>query len=1165
MRISSLTTSFSLKKQSKQQFLHNAMSFKASNASLNQAYDVFDRFNHSYIAQFCDDVSDLELNLITSFAQDNPQCVDYYWAYIQQTDFKEQKQKDNLLNLTSLLSRDDQKLDVYSKMSSCLNRFLLNPAQILVILDKEPEKLKLFFDEMYNRTANLRTKFEYIDSSNLINTIDTLDLDTIIPYFNMIDYSIKKNKYFTTAPIEFFVNPKTKKFDKNIAKLALSFPIKYESFKGYDIVQNCIDLKTGKASKQVISFVSDILNFNNKQKYNHAFVYGWNGEGLKSFIESLRSSDGSFDKKNISYAKKLLQPVFISNEQYFPVEVSGLAHLINFSKNEVGEIDDEKFNSTLRYVIEMKSYNRVSQVLESIDKCNKAEQKKLFDLLKKYLPEPNIVNNSFCDLVDFCILKDGSLDKNSVDFIKKMSLLDNLYFSESFLKIAKAHPESNDIIFELVRDFNLDTLKLYKSDFIDEIQNENGEISSLDKNRIRQFLDKFNNTDEFVSLHKACAIIKDGKIIGFDDELFDEVLKIIPALKNEKYQYIDTKILSLLISGNLDYSSLMFKDKKALLDDLSKVQNKFGGCEIFDNVIKEINEGLRSNIKPIEISKEAKFEFIKNILSSKMNSHTPFEEKITSLIPQMEKMSVGFTLNYPRDNYIQDLAKLCGKSFNKYCDKLGIIPIGNNSYDGIIQLQKLNLNDSYDKKVYELSHKFLYENSFDTGDEEFDFYLNILTKAMPEFINIVNKKQHLNQKHTLDVHVLLALAYALKNPNYIEKLSLKDRAILKFSILFHDLSKKDGVVDSTHPQTSALWMKNISSKIFESSDVQDRIYEFILNHHWSKEFNVPDKSKIIDKLAFKFRRPNDFAMAKIMAEADMKAVSSKIYQAYSGCLKDEGISNIEKAIEFYNSNGNAIISHKIVHPSKLKNYLVNYQDRTFPLIDLTVLNEDDNVDVFGFKYGLKKKDLKFLVHMVSENNLNSNLNSISLLANPINAGVLSESLITPYKKATFSNRKFGVLLSSKNHNIVSMFKSNCGTGTKKDINDVLSTLSLKRASQRAQFKENLLFHLGIDKRKNSDIEFSIFYKKYLSDDPMSKIKSTEEYSIGEFNFDGDKFHKALNSAIEDFITKNDDVHNEIVSYSPQLEGVIAKCNSLNELPLELIDFAVKKNLPVILI
>ena len=156
----------------------------------------------------------------------------------------------------------------------------------------------------------------------------------------------------------------------------------------------------------------------------------------------------------------------------------------------------------------------------------------------------------------------------------------------------------------------------------------------------------------------------------------------------------------------------------------------------------------------------------------------------------------------------------------KIISKVGITPIYSGSritgYNGLISIDKLDVSNPNEKVVYDLMHKFLYENKVNTINSDLNEQLNIILKACPEFINTIGKKQHGTQKYTVDIHSLLVLAYSINNPAYNTNLKPIDKSLLKLTAIVHDIMKPEAEVDKTHQHTSANQARILGKKFFKS-------------------------------------------------------------------------------------------------------------------------------------------------------------------------------------------------------------------------------------------------------------------------------------------------------------------------------------------------------------
>ena len=71
--------------------------------------------------------------------------------------------------------------------------------------------------------------------------------------------------------------------------------------------------------------------------------------------------------------------------------------------------------------------------------------------------------------------------------------------------------------------------------------------------------------------------------------------------------------------------------------------------------------------------------------------------------------------------------------------------------------------------------------------------------------------------------------------------------------------------------------------------------------------------------------------------------------------------------------------------------------------------------------------------------------------------------------------------------------------------------------------------------------------------------------MGKRTFSGSDIKRAIVEFQNSLIDKTESTHNEIIGFAPKINAVIIKADNIKEAPDELLDFAHKDNLPVILI
>lgn len=904
-----------------------------------------------------------------------------------------------------------------------------------------------------------------------------------------------------------------------------------------------------------------------------------------SIMDSVKDGNGNFNETNLDYLYKVIKMIR-DNCSYCSLSFLDIKQIIDMIKDKDGVVSPAKFKR-FESMYKKNSEDEIEKVLNSLDSFPEDKQDVIFSTCMNFFENEGVGIANFSAFSHYCFDENGNRIPENIEFAKNLTHLnENLVFEKEFFDLCRKYPELKSFIIEIIENIEYqDSLDIMVSFINSQIETE-GALSDLAKQKMIAYSSSGNDLDGFSYVFDFCSNDKSRGKEGFDSEMFEKVIqlrKIINDLDATDSHKRGKDYIG-IINGDIKPNEINFKNKVNLLKDLEKinsyiVHNNIDGFQNIDSVIAAIDSSLKLEDISLPIKEESRVEFDKRILYSNSN-YTKFENVIISSIPMLEKMvqGEGLPLLYSRADFLEALSSICQSDEDKaiLTQKVGITPIIEDNgvdkqitgYDGLIQLDNLDLSNPKEKQIYTLLHKFIYENNVITGNKEFDEQLNTIINAFPEFINIIGKKQHGTHNYTLDVHSLLVLAYSINNPNYLSKLNSLDRSLLKVTSLFHDIMKNENVVDKGHQNLSSLYTRSILSKIFTSSEILDRVFGLIDNHHWLQEYSQSNKKEnTAQELAFRFRRPNDFDIAKIMAESDLKAVSSSFYDLHKSMLSDEKLGLINKNINYIYSNGNAIFSDYIIKPSCLDNCIVNKNGKEFRLINMHEIPEGTDMGQYGFMKGLKKENLTFLVHMVDENSIYNSLSTVKLLTSPFNGGVLSESIITPKYKRTYQNRKYGVLLSQENVNLVNEANSNQGSGIQKDFSNVMSLIFDDCSSQkRNNFRIELLKNLGIPYSDVSDEEYAEFFKNVLAyRTSLAQIRPNEKYKIGNFIITGEQLSSALYDYQMSLINVNEKIHNEIVGYLPKIQAVVAKAQNIDELPDELLKFANENNYPILLI
>ena len=994
-----------------------------------------------------------------------------------------------------------------------------------------------------------------------------------------------------------YTNPVTGYFDKDIYSFAKEL-CTYKHY-GYTIVSDatisaakaCVDSKTGKVSPLALKFLDKYFFRKDDDKLSTRFkmfktrfkskstnpkMYYQSVEmsaGAADLVNALKDNEGAFNLTNYKCLSKIMESDVTEWFSYLDLS------FIPLIKDEKGIIDKNRLNYVIQAAKKRGGFSGIGDFISAAGKYPPDKLKSMTDDIISIYNDPANAYQNFPVLCEFCFDKNGNrIDKN-FEFIKQLNTLSTgaLYgfdYTKEFLDVC-GNDNNKEFALELI---NISRKAQSNINWLAEVykryQNDEGELDEFLKDKLREYVDNKAPLYHFCNCYEICKD-KDGKI---NDEKFSIMSKFLsmPEISNF-FRDKPFDILDDIVNGNSEpLSKLDFSHRIAILDALKsfrenpvvKFRNEFN---FIDKLISDIDSSLDNDKIMLDVKKEDIIAFAAKCLNSKDGKRTDFETTIISSIPKLKQMNKGLPLSYSREKFLSALNALLDTKEKRQLisDKLNINFIEQNGlitgYDGIMLLDNLNKNNEFENSIYEICHKFFYENKINTGDKKLDDALNVIISAMPEFINTIGKKQHKTHNYTLDIHHLLVLANSINNPDY-DKLNKTDKTMLKLSSLIHDIAKRENIVDKGHQTPSSLYARSIIKKIFKNPEARDRVYELIKNHHWLEEYvhAYGNEDKLKD-LAYRFRRPNDFEIAKIMARADLMAVSDEFYKDHKAPLKT--VEPVEEKLQYFYSTGCAVFSDHIVNKTALKTHIQTKDGVKYPVIDFHKIKDDEDMGKYGFSSGRTKKDMNFLVHMVDSDKIYTSLNNLKQLSTSINGGVMSESLITPYHKRTYAYRKYGVLLSQINSNIINISGENQGSGTSKDMKSALTLVFEPYSKERREhFKEHFLKNLGFKQDEISDEEFAKFYKENIA--PKTSINQFligKEYTLGNKTLKGKDIRKAISDYQNSLIDKKDRNHNEIVGYTPKLQAVIAFEDSLDNVPDDLLKFADENKLPVILL
>ena len=593
-----------------------------------------------------------------------------------------------------------------------------------------------------------------------------------------------------------------------------------------------------------------------------------------------------------------------------------------------------------------------------------------------------------------------------------------------------------------------------------------------------------------------------------------------------------------------------------------------------DAKIAELTVSLGKKKDVINISASQQRMFVQNILANNNQN----AETVLKNFDFQQYGKQGLPLTYTRKQFadnIENLIKeLSTEEQQVVLEHFGLIK-GETGFDGLPTNRPFN-NENVSPQVNEIAKKvqneieiFTARNKINTGDIVVDNVLNGLINGLPEFTSIVGKEKHGTHAYSVDINTLKVLQSAMNNPLY-ERLTDRDKTILKIAALCHDLGKRGGVVDTGHASSSAEYVTAILDKFPFPQGMKDRIIDIVDNHHWFEAYNTGHATA--EDVAVRCRRPDDFMIYEILAKADFENVNKDFHISRS-----EGVTNqaefdkfmqdkmqpIDEALTRMYSRANLVFDTQFMqNGERFPRETIEIGGETIELkvLNLSNLKGNDSLQQYGFSTGVTKENARFTVHMTNPNM--SSMESVMILTqNSLNQSAWSTSLIKASNNRTYCNRKFGFVLDVDQANISEANYANTGSGCGKGLETFKRILFNANGSARTYVKDHLtkeLSNKGIELNDNEYAQLAKFLviKKYTT-------QITKNIKIGDKVIKASDLVECLEKS-RDALFKGGDQHSEIVPVNPRVKGLIAKVEKLEECPEEFLQFAQKHNLPIIL-
>lgn len=677
------------------------------------------------------------------------------------------------------------------------------------------------------------------------------------------------------------------------------------------------------------------------------------------------------------------------------------------------------------------------------------------------------------------------------------------------------------------------------------------------------------------------------------DTLNQVVEEFKPSEAINKINAIPEKTLEKMDNGNDVLTYLRFEDyigknninelsqpeKKKLMERLIKNNaNSFGYnasdmCPLlpknqkeYCNLLNKLAKSIGIDTKPLTAQQKAFFEqglhnldnSIKGVDFNKVElelkiPRSVFVTKVTDAMKNLEPLEQRKVMDY----YGFEIENGVLKGY----------PINLNNGDKLSEIASMKTRkvvENIRPLVIEFSEKNPIKVTNASADFEKD--LNDILQGLPELRPMIGKVQHKTHAYTLDKHTLKVLQGVVSNPKF-QNLSTEDKKILSIASLLHDITKTEGVRDLAHPMESAFDAYYIIQKMNLPEEQQLKIYELIKSHNWLDRLNNPKNTpemvqQIAQDIAFDSRHTNTFELAKILCEADMKAVKkdSTFFEHHKKTL--EQMSNlVDRYIKRIHTTQIVLPQTVIPKASQITGGVTKSADG----IKNTVIymnNVGNDLSAYGFAKGTTKENWRGLVHALEEESQMSKFNTFSTIDTE---ALLSTSYMDTKSYKVF--RKQGFILDVNTNDIHAGYCSDFGTGYEKSIE---------------LLKSDYLFH---GQRKANELERNAWrsdrsrYRNYIPDLIKKAMGvNDEEYmkllekiqgckSLTDIEKVDKKFAEKLKQVFEEMESRKRSggrQYNEMLVSRPKIQGVFAYDKPYERIPKFLRKYAQENDIPIII-
>lgn len=673
--------------------------------------------------------------------------------------------------------------------------------------------------------------------------------------------------------------------------------------------------------------------------------------------------------------------------------------------------------------------------------------------------------------------------------------------------------------------------------------------------------------DTSILILKLILLQRYKLIISDFEELYKDYLPMLQQADDKTLRNMRPMMLEKLFILYAFFKKIQVNDEDISLESLPFQQLKELQTLLiqnnFNNWLKKIDISfLNKNIDKIFIKKDGKIDF----------ESTLFEvNKLLSVkhldLPQTQKDNINNILNIK-----DDLAKInfeeikidktnnfeILKSKVKHIlendnsigdnDKKIILAKFTNDIDSLMfnkLPQDLNQLAVMQEIKKEISKYFTFnkvpneENTYKIGDvkisgvdDKTKSTLEFIFKAIPELVVLLGVNQG---GHNFDIgkHILAVGKEVVKNDKF-QNLSPNNQKLVLIAALMHDIAKMDGGHDVSHPQRGSQYAYNMLNDVL-SDDDKTTVANLIFNHHFGASMaNAENNIQKMYALAYecKDKNPEFLNMLEILGEADLlgddksyKKTTKDYLEQIHGRIEalkmeiknvDDMLAKLKDTLELTPFPQKALASTEdsqtAMQECKKLGIVGEFKsgDITVDKIDLAKmkgLSPDEQkkyLSLLGFNTSYNK--LEFLIHAIINGN---KVGGIDYLTSQFKSdATLSCSVITMANTTMYTQAEIGFIMEPDKTKVLSAAPHNMSSGF------------FKGRNQSGQF--------------------------------IREYKKEEDYD-------------ALSKYIQDSRLKAQGEHSEAVTIDNEVAAIFVKEGCEDKMPKELVEFAYKRHLPLIIV